>query len=97
MSAGGYMIDFRYRVVDPEKAKPLLSRESKATLVDHATGTVLFVPTAPKVGSLRQTSRQPLAGRTYFILFSNLSRTVKPGSGVDVVIGDFRAENLVVE
>ncbi|RMG84918.1 MAG: hypothetical protein D6708_16425, partial [Candidatus Dadabacteria bacterium] len=23
LSAGGYMLDFRYRVVDPEKAKPL--------------------------------------------------------------------------
>ncbi len=97
LSAGGRMIDFRYRVVDPRKAQPLLEREAAAFLIDRATGARLAVPSAPKVGALRPTSRQALAGRTYFILFSTTRMRVRRGSRVDVVVGAFRAENLIVE
>lgn len=96
-SAGGRMLDFRYRVTDPEKAKPLLDRSAKAYLIDRETGVKLDVPNAPKIGSLRQSARQPIAGRVYFVLFSNQNRMVRRGSRVNVVIGDFRADNLIVE
>jgi len=40
---------------------------------------------------------KPKADRTYLILFSNSGRPLQAGSKVTVVIGDFLAQNLVVE
>ncbi|MHC4616861.1 MAG: hypothetical protein ACYTEQ_03815 [Planctomycetota bacterium] len=97
LSAADYMLDFRYRVVDPNKAAPLLSRKVKPYLVDEASGAKLIVPAPPKVGSLRQKSYEPIAGKIYFIIFSNPGKLVKRGGRVTVVIGDFKAENLIVE
>jgi len=97
LSSAGYMLDFRYRILDPEKAAPLLSRKVKPHLVAQESGAKLIVPTPPKVGSLRQKSYQPVPDKVYFILFSNPGRLVKPGEKVTVVIGDFRAEDLAVQ
>jgi hypothetical protein len=49
-----------------------------------------------KVGKLRQAST-PKAGMTYWMAFSNPTLAVKRGHRVDVVIGTFRANNLIVE
>ena len=97
LSSAGYMLDFRYRILDPQKAAPLLSRQVKPYLVDQESGSKLIVPAPPKVGSLRQKSYQPIPGKIYFVLFSNPGRLVKSGNKVTVVIGDFRAEDLIVE
>jgi hypothetical protein len=96
LSANGFVVDFRYKVLDPEKAATLGKRENKPVLIDQATGAKFRVPTTPKVGSLRQTAVHPTAGKIYFMLFAT-GKLIKPGNKVTVVIGDFRAENLVVE
>lgn len=96
LSAEGYMLDFRYRVLDPEKALPLFDRKIKPYLVDEASGAIMAVPEPPKVGALRNT-RQPKPDRTYFVLFANPGRFVKKGKAVSVVIGEFKAEHLIVE
>ena len=97
LSANGYMVDFRYKVVEPEKAATLGDPKAKSYLIDQATGARLLVPRTPKVGPLRQSAERLTAGKVYFTLFSNRNRIVKSGSKVTVVVGDFRAENLVVE
>jgi hypothetical protein len=97
MSAAGRIVDFRYRVIDPEKAALLGDRRVQPVLIDQTSGRKLAVPVAPKIGSLRQTSVKLTAGRIYFVLFSNSEQLIKSGSKVAVVIGDFRAENLMVE
>lgn len=97
LSAGGYMIDFRYKVLDPEKAAPLAGREAKAYLIDEKTGGRFLVPATPKVGSMRQTPRQLVAGKIYFVFFANPGRFIKAGDKVTVVIGEYRAENIPVE
>jgi len=96
LSANGYMIDFRYRVIDPEKASPLFDRGERPYLVDQASGAKFVVPNPPKTGPLR-TSDKPQANRNYFILFANPGKYIKEGSWVTVVIGNFKAENLTVE
>jgi hypothetical protein len=96
LSAEGYMLDFRYRVLDPEKAMPLFDRKHKPYLVDESTGAVFVVPEPPKVGALRNT-RKPLRDRNYFIMFANPGQYMKKGKMVTVVIGDFKAEHLVLE
>jgi hypothetical protein len=91
------MLDFRYRVLDPEKAAPLFDRAVKPYLIDEATGSTLLVPAPPKVGPLRQTTRAPTAGRIYFMMFANPGKFIQAGQKVTVVIGEFRAEHLTVE
>ena len=95
MTAANRMIDFRYRVLDKDKAAPLFKRQTKPYLVHQASGKVLAVPNTAKIGSLRN-SNMPQQGRIYWMFFGN-NGVVKNGDKVSVVIGDFRADNLIVE
>lgn len=95
-TAAGHMLDFRYRVTDPEKAAAVFDRKNKAYLIDQATGAALPVPRTAKVGPLRQTNFEPDSRRVYFILFNNGGGLVKPGGKVTLMVGDRRLENLVV-
>jgi hypothetical protein len=94
-ASSGYMLDFRYRIVDPVKARPLNDMKGKAYLVDEASGTRLAVPALENVGELR-TGTDPKVNRTYFMIFGNPGRLVKPGSRVSVVIGNFHVDGLIV-
>jgi len=97
LSAAGYMLDFRYRVLDPEKAAPLLDRKIHPYLLDDASGARLAVPDSPKVGRLRTTSRNKvIPGRSYYILFANPGRYLQAGSKVTLVAGDARISDLTV-
>ena len=97
VSAAGYMIDFRYKVLEAEKAAPIARRENKPYLIDQATKAKLLVPTTPKIGALRQTAVKLTPGRVYGAMFSNPAQVVRAGSKVTVVIGECRIENLTVE
>lgn len=100
LSAEGNVLDFRFRVLDPDKALPIVERKNRAYVVDLDTGAELEVPSMQNVGALRQTVRnngKPRPGSTFFILFGNSNRLVKKGGKVTVVVGDFRAENIMVE
>jgi hypothetical protein len=96
ITAAGYMLDFRYTVVDTRKAKPLFERRIKPVLTDEASGAVLEVPVPPKTGALRNTY-DPKMGKTYFMFFGNAGRRVRPGSLVTVTIGKFRVSHIKVE
>jgi hypothetical protein len=95
-TSSGSSLEFRYRVVDPQKAAFLTDKHAKPYLVDQRTGNRLTVPTMEKIGELRQTAA-PEQGREYWMLFANPGKLVKPGQRVDVVIGAFRATSLTVE
>lgn len=97
LSAAGYMLDFRYQVIDPNKAKYLTEQRQQAYLIDQATGAKFIVPSPPKIGSLRQRTSEPKAKQIYFMLFANPSRFIKSGNQVTIVIGDFQAKNLTVK
>jgi len=92
----GEVIRFTYRVLDADKAKALNDKKSEPFLIDPRAGVKLVVPSLEKVGQLRQSST-PQAGRSYWMAFSNKGRLVKRGDRVNVVIGQFRAEGLVVD
>lgn len=95
-TATGYLLDFRYRVLDAEKAAPLLDRSIKPYVIVEKDKARLQVPVTNKLGALRQTTKNVRANHNYFVLFSNPSRHVKSGDNVTVVIGDFVAKNLRV-
>jgi hypothetical protein len=92
----GQMIRFSWRVLDPGLARALNDKRAEPALVDRSAGVSLVVPTMEQIGQLRQTA-PPEAGKSYWMAFSNKGRLVKPGHRVDVVIGGFRAEGLVVD
>lgn len=92
----GELIKFTWLVVDPVKAKALNDKKVKPVLIDPQSGVRLVVPTMEKIGQLRQSST-PEAGKSYWMAFSNSGRPVKRGDHVTVVIGNFKAEGLVVE
>jgi hypothetical protein len=92
----GEIIRFTYRVLDPEKAKILNDKKNEPSLIDPRAGVSLVIPSLEKVGKLRQTST-PEAGKVYWMAFSNKGGHVKPGHRVNVVIGQFRADGLVVQ
>jgi hypothetical protein len=96
LSAAGYMLDFRFRVLDPVKAAPLFDKSLKTYLLDQASGAQMFVPSSPKVGALRSSGKTVLPDRVYFVIFANPACYIKAGNKVTVVIGDFRAEDLPV-
>jgi hypothetical protein len=92
----GEVIRFSYRVVDAEKAKTLNDKKNEPSLIDPVAGVKLVVPSLEKVGQLRQ-SATPQDGKVYWMAFSNKGRRVKRGDHVDVVIGKFQAQGLVVD
>lgn len=92
----GEMIHFTYRVVDPEKAKPLNDKKVEPTLICPERSVKLAIPTLEKVGQLRQ-SATPEAGRSYWMAFSNKGGIVKRGDRVNIVIGNFHADGIEVE
>ena len=92
----GEVIRFSYRVLDAEKAKALNDKKNEPSLIDPQAGVKLVVPSLEKVGQLRQ-SAPPEVGKAYWMAFSNKGRRVKKGDHVDVTIGSFRAQGLVVD
>jgi hypothetical protein len=95
-TASGSIIRFSYRVVDAAKAKVLNDPKLNPVLIDSNSGDKLTVPETENAGKLRQVA-DPEVGREYWMVFLNNSRFVKPGSKVDIKIGTFRADGLVVE
>jgi hypothetical protein len=94
-TSAGYMLQFRYRVLDAKAAKALFDRRIKPYLVDASTGAKVIVPSPDKIGQLRNVN-PPEAGRTYWMLFANPAKMIKAGSQVSVHIGDFDSGTLIV-
>ena len=55
----------------------------------------------PKGGHLvvlrQMPNGKPEAGKSYWMAFSNSGRVLRRGDGVNVVIGNFRSEGLILE
>jgi hypothetical protein len=94
--SSGYMLALRYKVIEPDRAKVLNDRKSKAYLIDEASGTVLAVPAMENIGELRP-GATPESGRSYFMIFGNPGQLVKKGSRVSLRVGNLRASGIVVE
>ena len=94
-TSAGYMLEFRYKVLDADKAQPLFERQTKPVLTHTKSGATLIVPTPAKTGALRN-SNKPKTGNTYWMFFANPGQLVKPGDKVNVAIGEFHADGIVV-
>lgn len=95
----GLMVDFRYKIIDARKASSLLDINTRAYLLVEKNKARLGVPSAKKVGSLRQTThpKKVKEGVDYFILFGNPgARYIKPGDKATLVIGDLKVEHMTL-
>ncbi len=92
----GQLIRFSYRVIDPDSASELNDTNMEPYMIAPRAGVVLVIPQMDKIGKLRQTGT-PEAGKSYWMTFSNKGRLVKRGDRVNVTIGHFRADGLVVD
>jgi hypothetical protein len=95
-TASGNLIRFSYRVVDARLAKPLGDVKETPSLLGQKSRAKLRIPVMEKVGQLRQTGT-PQVGQEYWMVFSNKGNLVKPGDRVNVTIGIFHADGLMVE
>jgi len=93
----GIILRFSYRVLDPEKAKPLNDKKLNPLLVSPEKRVSLVIPSLEKVGQLRQAPQTIEAGKSYWMAFSNSGRVIRPGDRVDIVIGNFHAQGIEVE
>ena len=91
------MLDFRYTVLEPEKAPPMFDRSAIPYLLHEKSGARFMVPNPAKVGPLRATTRKSEAGRRYYIMFANPGKYVQQGDLVTVVVGEHRFEHLTVK
>ena len=92
----GEIIRFSFHVIDADKAKTLNDKRVDPVLIAPEKGVKLVVPSLEQVGMLRQMST-PVEGKSYWMAFSNSGRLVRRGDRVNIVIGQFHAENLTVE
>lgn len=99
LSAAGSMLDFRYRVLDADKAAPLLNGNIQPYLLDEKHGAKLGVPDTPVLGRIRQTSRNNniLTNRSYFIMFGNPGKAVQSGDKVTLLLGQLKIVDLKVQ
>lgn len=97
LSAAGFMLDLRYRILDTDKAAFFLDRKIVPYLMDSA-GARLGVASSPKIGQLRSTQRGAIRlDRDYSMLFGNPGRYLQQGSKITLVIGEQKIENITVE
>jgi hypothetical protein len=90
VTAGGGMIEFRYQVVDPDKASLVLHDDSKRpVLVAEDTGKTLAMVSRP-----HSHKAELKLGGTYFFLMANTGNALLDGTKVTIVIGDVRLEHV---
>ena len=93
VSAAGGLIDFRYQVVDPDKASQLLHDTSLyPKFIVEDTGELVAVNSLP-----HNHGTELQLGATYFFLLANAHNAIHKGSALTVVIGDARLEHLRAE
>jgi hypothetical protein len=92
VTADGGLLDFRYLVIDPDKALAML-QDDKNLPVLTAEDSGLIVDSA----ALMAHKHDLAAGRTYFLLYRNAKGAIKRGTPVTIMIGDLRLEHAVAK
>jgi hypothetical protein len=93
VSAAGGLIDFRYQVVDPDKANAVIhDLDLYPKIVVEKTGETLVMRTLPHMHG-----KTLELGGNYFFLLPNAHNAIKPGSLLTLVIGDARIEHVVAQ
>ncbi len=93
VTAGGGLVDLRFTVLDPVKARPLLGGHGGLPrLIVEGSGVELQ---APRHGAMRGVRLQKDAAS--FLLYPNTRNAVRPGTRVAVAFGDVTVEPVVAK
>jgi hypothetical protein len=89
--ADGGLIDFRFQILDPDKAAALFELESRPLLYVEATGK--------KVDSLYHPphGHDFLPGQSQYFIYNNHQGAIRSGSPVAVVLGELRLEHIIAK
>jgi hypothetical protein len=88
LCGAGDLLNARFKVEDSMK-KP-----GPIYLQDEKTGKICRMTVAPKIGPLMSSRKK--SGNSAFCFFDNVDFTVKPGSTVTFVMGDYKKEHIIV-
>lgn len=97
LTAQGYMIEFRYKILDIDKALIMSDRKNFPYLQSLKSRAKLSVPYGPTVGFLKSNRRFIKKGKNYIAMFSNEGKHLNVGDKVKVQIKDQLSNELVVE
>ena len=89
VTAGGYMLAFRYQVIDAEKAAPLFVRKTSAGAEGSRRPARCCTCRSARRPERCATRTLPLQGRLYFMVFANPGKFLKRYDLVTITIGDF--------
>jgi hypothetical protein len=96
VTADGYMVEFRYRIMDVEKALILSDRKDFPRLQSQKSRAKLVVPYGPTVGFLKSNRKFVKLGKNYTTMFSNENRHMNVGDKVKIEIRDQVSPELVL-
>jgi hypothetical protein len=91
VTAAGGLIEFRYQVVDPDKADRMIHDEKLLPIVVVEDSGATMVISRPHHAS------EIKLGATYFFLFANSHNAIHAGSKLTLVMGDSRIEHIVAQ
>ncbi len=91
VTGDGGMVEFRFLIVDPEKAGPLMTTAKRPRLVVEDTGAI--------VDSLYHGGHggDLIPGQTHFLLYNNRGGAIRSGAAVSVLLGDLRLEHVIAK
>ena len=89
--ADGGLIDFRFQVIDPDKAGPLFSLDKRPAMIVESTGQRVDSLYHPNMAHDVQ------AGESVYFIYNDTQGALKPGTAVSVLLGDLRLEHIVVQ
>ena len=92
VTAGGGMIDFRLKILDPEKARGFLEVPANLPRLIVAESGEALMGTEELDEDVSWEE-----GGILFILFSNTNGTIKPGTPVIVEFGDVQLEPILAQ
>ncbi|MET4705752.1 hypothetical protein [Frigoribacterium sp. UYMn621] len=91
LTAAGGLVEFRYQVVDPDKADRMIHDEKLLPIVVVEDTGATMVISRPHHAS------EITLGGTYFFLFANAHNAIHAGSKLTLVMGDSRIEHIVAQ
>ena len=97
VTAGGFMIEFRYKVVDVDKALILSDRKDFPFLLAQKSRAKLSVPFGATVGFLKSNRGFLKLGKNYIAMFSNEGQHLLSGDEVKIQVREQVSPILVLE
>ena len=91
VTADGGLVDFRFIVLDPDKASEMLSNVDNLPVL-RPDGTNTLVNSAAQMADTHNLR----AGQTYFLLYRNSGGAVRSARSVSVLFGDLRIDHVPV-